>query len=60
MRRRVESATEDEVTARDGINGLGCFGASGRLSLAVYAVHAFTFAANTAGNCWLLVQAKRR
>ena len=28
MRRRVESATDDEVTARDGINGL-VVGASG-------------------------------
>ncbi|HDY95443.1 hypothetical protein LCGC14_0258050 [marine sediment metagenome] len=49
MRRRVESATEDEVTARDGINGLVVWGL-GSVITAVMLSTAFTFAANTAGN----------
>jgi hypothetical protein len=49
MRRRVESATDDEVTARDGINGLVVWGLGSVIS-AVMLSSALSFAANTAGN----------
>ena len=49
MRRRVESATDDEVTARDGINGLVVWGL-GSVITAVMLSNALSFAANTAGN----------
>jgi len=49
MRRRVESATDDEVTARDGINGLVVWGL-GSVITAVMLSSALSFAANTAGN----------
>ena len=49
MRRRVESATDDEVTARDGINGLVVWGL-GSVNTAVLLSSALSFAANTAGN----------
>ena len=49
MRRRVESATDDEVTARDGINGLVVWGL-GSVITAVLLSSALSFAANTAGN----------
>ena len=48
MRRRVETATRDEVTARDGINGLVVWGLGSMLS-AFMVVNVASFAANTAG-----------
>ena len=48
MRRRVETATRDEVTARDGINGLVVWGLGTILS-AMLLANAVSFAANTAG-----------
>ncbi len=49
MRRRVESASSDEVTARDGINGLVVWGL-GTIVTAMLLTNAVSFAANTAGN----------
>lgn len=49
MRRRVESADRDEVTARDGINGLVVWGLGTILS-AVLLSNVVSFAANTAGS----------
>ncbi len=49
MRRRVESATRDEVTTRDGINGLVVWGLGSIIS-AMLLASAVSFAANTAGN----------
>lgn len=49
MRRRVESATKDEVTTRDGINGLTVWGL-GTIITAVLLSNAISFAANTAGS----------
>ncbi len=49
MRRRVEQATRDEVTARDGINGLVVWGLGTILS-AMLLSNAIGFAASTAGN----------
>jgi hypothetical protein len=48
MRRRVETAEKDEVTARDGINGLVVWGLGTVLS-AVMLTNVLSFAANTAG-----------
>ena len=48
MRRRVETATEDEVTTRDGINGLVVWGL-GTVISAILAANVVSFAANTAG-----------
>jgi hypothetical protein len=48
MRRRVETATRDEVTARDGINGLVVWGLGTILS-ALLLTNAISFAAHTAG-----------
>lgn len=49
MRRRVETATRDEVTTRDGINGLVVWGLGTILS-AMMLSNVVGFAANTAGN----------
>lgn len=49
MRRRVDTATEDEVTARDGINGLVVWGL-GTIISAMLLSSAVSFVANTAGN----------
>lgn len=49
MRRRVETATADEVTARDGINGLVVWGL-GTLLSALLLSSAVSFVASTAGN----------
>jgi len=49
MRRRVESATRDEVTTRDGVNGLVVWGLGTILSTMLLA-NAVSFAANTAGS----------
>ncbi|WP_138936203.1 hypothetical protein [Roseovarius arcticus] len=48
MRRRVETASRDEVTARDGINGLVVWGLGTMLSAFLLA-NVASFAANTAG-----------
>ncbi len=48
MRRRVETATRDEVTARDGINGLVVWGLGTVLS-AMLLANVVSIAANTAG-----------
>jgi len=48
MRRRVETAEKDEVTARDGMNGLVVWGLGTVLS-AVMLTNVLSFAANTAG-----------
>lgn len=48
MRRRVETADRDEVTTRDGINGLVVWGLGTILS-AILLSNAVSFAANTAG-----------
>ncbi len=49
MRRRVETATRDEVTARDGVNGLVVWGLGTMLSAFLLA-NVVSFAANTAGS----------
>ena len=49
MRRRVETATRDEVTVRDGINGLVVWGLGSILS-AMLLTNVLSFAANTVGN----------
>lgn len=49
MRRRVDTATRDEVTARDGINGLVVWGLGSVLS-AILLTNALSLAATTAGN----------
>lgn len=49
MRRRVETASRDEVTARDGINGLVVWGLGTVLS-AVLLANAVGFVASTAGS----------
>jgi len=48
MRRRVETASQDEVTTRDGVNGLVVWGLGTILS-AVLLSNLVSFAANTAG-----------
>ncbi len=48
MRRRVETATPDELTVRDGVNGLVVWGLGTILS-AVLISNVISFAANTAG-----------
>ena len=47
MRRRVETATGDEVTTRDGINGLAVWGL-GTIASAMLLANVLSFAANTA------------
>lgn len=49
MRRRVEAAKSDEVTARDGINGLVVWGL-GTILTAVMLSNVVSFAASTAGS----------
>jgi hypothetical protein len=49
MRRRVEAADKDEVTARDGINGLVVWGL-GTIVTAMLLTNVVSFAATTAGN----------
>jgi hypothetical protein len=49
MRRRGETATVDEVTTRDGINGLSVWGL-GTIASAILVANVVSFAANTAGN----------
>lgn len=49
MRRRVETATGDEVTTRDGINGLVVW-SLGTILSAMLLANAVSFVANTAGN----------
>jgi hypothetical protein len=49
MRRRIETATDDEATARDGINGLVVWGLGTILS-ALLLSSAVSFVASTAGN----------
>lgn len=49
MRRRVESTNRDEITTRDGINGLIVWGLGTILS-AILLSSAVSFAVNTAGN----------
>ena len=49
MRRRVEAADKDEVTARDGINGLVVWGL-GTIVTAMLVANVVSFTATTAGN----------
>lgn len=49
MRRRIDTATDDEVTARDGINGLVVWGLGTILSVMLLS-SAVSFVASTAGN----------